>query len=312
VSLESDLARVEHLMRELAGDGVLGPIVREHLDTGGKRLRARLALSAAQALGAATAIEWAAACELLHNATLVHDDLQDGDQQRRGAPTVWVKHGAAHAINAGDLLFALPHLALSRLQTDAEIKTRLSRVLAERTAVVIRGQAAEQELPRQSVFTWEAYDNAVLGKTSALFELPALGAAILTGRSEELAAPFARLGLLFQMQDDVLDLYGDKGRGRVGADLYEGKVSCLVVAHVTAHPDDMQRLQQFLGRERASIQAGEVNTYIELFRERGALAAVRARISAVAAELRSVGGDLAPLLRELIDRVLEPIAAVLR
>src|SRR5687767_11384745 len=98
------LPAVEALMRELmepdAGDPA-GAIAAEHVATGGKRLRARLALAAADALGARAgdAVGWAAACELLHNATLLHDDIEDGDRARRGQPTAWVRHGVAQAIN---------------------------------------------------------------------------------------------------------------------------------------------------------------------------------------------------------------------
>src|SRR5687767_11974938 len=114
---DAHLPQVEALMRTLAGaqvDNVTGPIVLEHLATGGKRLRARLALAAAEACGGRVedAIGWAAACELVHNATLIHDDLQDGDVLRRGHPTTWVKHGMAQAVNAGDLMLLLPFLAV--------------------------------------------------------------------------------------------------------------------------------------------------------------------------------------------------------
>ena len=98
------LAMVESRMIDLAGDRARDPgarMVREHLDTGGKRLRARLAIAACQALGgrAEDAIDWAAAVELLHNASLVHDDIQDGDRTRRGKPALWARYGPAQAIN---------------------------------------------------------------------------------------------------------------------------------------------------------------------------------------------------------------------
>src|SRR5215211_7540453 len=92
------LAEVETLMDRLAdeaGGEPAGAMVRRHLATGGKRIRARLALAAMEALDEPreAGVAWAAACELLHNATLVHDDLQDGDRVRRGRPTVWALHG---------------------------------------------------------------------------------------------------------------------------------------------------------------------------------------------------------------------------
>ncbi|MEO1174347.1 MAG: polyprenyl synthetase family protein, partial [Myxococcota bacterium] len=142
---------VEKLMVELATGSKAektGDIVREHLSTGGKRIRARLALAAADALGATadSSIPWAAACELLHNATLIHDDLQDGDELRRGQPTAWVRHGMPSAINAGDLLLVLPTLAIERVPLSADVRWHLSRALAYEATRVIRGQVAEFEM----------------------------------------------------------------------------------------------------------------------------------------------------------------------
>jgi geranylgeranyl diphosphate synthase, type I len=300
-------------MTELAGADLLGAILREHLASGGKRLRARLALAACEALGVAPCVPWAAACEMVHNATLVHDDLQDGDRARRGQPTVWVRYGAAQAINAGDLAFMLPFLAVGATPVAPAIRAQLAQVLATCTARVIRGQAEEQALPGRGALGWDEYANAATGKTSALFALPVQGAALLAGRTpataEQLASPFNELGLLFQMQDDVLDLYGEKGRGRAGSDLYEGKVSCLVVEHVALHPDDREGLTAFLQRERQSKSEAEVNAYVDRLQQGGALAAALGRIEAMAQRLASAeGGALTDVITELVRVTREPIA----
>ena len=89
-------------------------------------------------------VPWAAAVELLHNATLIHDDIQDGDQVRRGQPTTWVRHGQAQAINAGDLLLMLP-LALSQLQTSDSVRWQLSWRLADQAASIVRGQSRRDD-----------------------------------------------------------------------------------------------------------------------------------------------------------------------
>jgi geranylgeranyl pyrophosphate synthase len=128
------LARVEARMTELGGDRLADPgarMVHEHLGAGGKRLRARLAIAACQALGgrAEDAVDWAAAVELLHNASLVHDDIQDGDRTRRGKPALWARYGSAQAINTGDLLLMLPFRALCRYP--AEAQAALVQILAE-------------------------------------------------------------------------------------------------------------------------------------------------------------------------------------
>lgn len=295
------LARIEPSLRapeglddvEVAMRRLIGPRDRaaamadEHLATGGKRLRARLALAATTALGGSVrdAIPWAAAVELLHNATLVHDDIQDRDTVRRGAPTLWARHGTAQAINAGDFLLMLPFLAVG--EAPLQLQSELCRGLADHAVRTVRGQIAELDLIKRGPPGWDAYLEAIAGKTGALVGLPVYGAAILAGRSraqaEQLSNAFAGLGLLFQLQDDVLDLYGDKGRGRPGSDLFEGKVSALVVAHLARRPSDRGPLLTLLTTPRDETPAEEVDRFIGDFAESGALADVLRRIEALAA-----------------------------
>ena len=313
------LAAVEALMTRLAGDGRAGAMVNEHLATGGKRLRARLALAALDALGGNRehGIAWAAACELLHNATLVHDDLQDGDQVRRGHPTVWARHGVAQAVNAGDLLLMLPILALEHLWDVEQACWPLARALATHAAAVARGQAAELDLAASGDIGWERYRDAVAGKTSALFELPVEGAALLAGRNGDearmAAEGFGHLGVVFQLQDDLLDLYGNKGRERPGSDLREGKISALVVEHLRLHPEEGSGLRGLLALPRDQTPDAGVEDFIGRFQDGGAVAAVLRRIDAEAESAMRCEGlrresDLCDLARELVSVALAPIA----
>ncbi|MCC6526922.1 MAG: polyprenyl synthetase family protein, partial [Polyangiaceae bacterium] len=292
---------VERRMRTLAleaGGPVAGPMAVEQLATGGKRVRARLALAAAAARGAPgdAAVAWAAAVELLHNATLVHDDIEDGDRMRRGRPTLWAVHGLAQAINAGDLLLMLPFAALRELP--AAVRGELASRIAARAVRTVGGQASELELLASQRLDWASYHDAVAGKTGALLALPVEGAVLLAGRTpaetERLAAPFVELGVLFQLQDDVLDLYGDKGRAEVGSDLYEGKVSALVVEHLARHPAERAALCRLLAAPRDATPAADVAATLAAFRHGGALEAVLGRIDALGAAIF----DSAPLRRE--------------
>nr|ANY58118.1 polyprenyl synthase [uncultured bacterium] len=320
------LAEAEALMDRLAaeaGGDPAGFMVREHLSTGGKRLRARLALAALEALGEPRerGVAWAAACELLHNATLVHDDLQDGDAVRRGRPTVWALHGAAQAVNAGDLLLMLPCLALDHLPATDATRWALARALAGHACDVVRGQAAELELGAAERVEWSAWRAVAEGKTGALFALAVRGAALLAGRTDaearSLSDAFRTLGLLFQLQDDVLDLYGEKGRGAPGSDLREGKTSALVVEHLELHPEDAAWLGLLLRAPRAETPDEEVERAILRFRTGGALDRVLGRINAAAGEaLRAPGLAGEPALRalaaELVEVALSPIEPVRR
>jgi geranylgeranyl diphosphate synthase type I len=146
------------------------------------------------------------------------------------------------------------------------------------------------------------------------------GAALLAGRAErdahDLAEAFCHLGVLFQLQDDVLDLYGNKGRDSPGSDIREGKISALVVEHLALHPGDAPWLRELLAAPRDATPHEDVVTAIARFREGGALAAVLRRIreeaeaALVSSGLRDEPG-LGALAEELIQVTLAPIAHLL-
>jgi geranylgeranyl pyrophosphate synthase len=235
----------------------------EHLRTGGKRLRARLALAAAEALDGerSRTVAWAAAVELLHNASLVHDDIQDGDTLRRGQPTTWSRYGVAQAINAGDLLLMLPYEAVGEVPATDTVRFRLVSILAERASLTVRGQTQELRMLRDRNFSPADYLEVVRRKTGELLALPVEGAALIAGRdarsARSLGEEFIDLGTLFQLQDDALDLYGDKGR-QPGVDLYAGKVSALVVAHLSLFPEEEGWLLELLRRPAEETTGAEV------------------------------------------------------
>lgn len=315
------LAEIKALMLKLAAGRRferLGAIVQEHLFTGGKRLRAKLALASMDALEAPpeAAVGWAAACELLHNASLVHDDLQDSDPVRRGHFTVWVRHGQAQAINAGDLLLMLPYVALEHVDCSDAARWHLTRAIARRAEDTVRGQSLEMCLLDSGQWDWQSYVDASCGKTSALMVLPVHGAALLAGRAPEvaeaLADAFKPLGLLFQIQDDVLDMYGDKGRGEPGGDVREGRVSALVSEHLRLHPGDEKWLVGILAKAREETSARDIERVAERFRSAGTLDAVIDRIRTLTDEVESsevlaAEPGLRAVALQLIQRSLDPI-----
>ena len=320
----SGLEEVEDLMLRMAtGERLdrLGLVVREHLLAGGKRLRARLALAAAEALGVPRheAVAWAAACELLHNATLIHDDLQDGDRYRRGQLATWARYGAAQAINAGDLLLMLPYAVLEHVPVSADRKWFLAQALARHAELVVRGQAAELDLLPMGRLDWEGYRSSVEGKTAALFSLPVEGAAIIAGWAPERATllgnTFAPIGTLFQVQDDVLDLYGDKGRDVPGSDIREGKVSALVVEHLRLHPEERAWLVGLLTTPRDETAEHDVVEAIRRFADGGALQSVWDRMAQIEdmvidADVLTEQSRLQACATELIAMALMPIRHV--
>lgn len=325
ISSRSYLESVESIMMRLArGERSehAGAMVTEHLETGGKRLRARLALSATSALNGDidSAIHWAAAVELLHNATLIHDDIQDGDRVRRGKPTTWVNHGKAQAINAGDLMLMLPFLALSHMDSSENVRWKLSKKLAEQAAETVRGQVEELDIVNDQNLTRDRYFRSVRGKTGGFFSLPIEGSALIAGLDEQEASKigscFLDLGVMFQLQDDILDLYGDKGRKQTGADIYEGKPSILVFHHLNIHPKDHDYVWGILSKEREETTEKEVLELIELFRSSGALEAalqdiVRLRSSLMDSPVIHTYPNLKYLLQNMIQLILKPISELL-
>ena len=296
---DQSLHEVDRLMHALAGRDFLGRIAAEQLAGGGRRTRAHLALAAGRALCVPNAVAWAAACELLHNATLVHDDLQDGDRVRRGRPTAWAAYGSAHAINAGDLLLMLPLQAIHQQAATATQRNALVAALATRAVASVRGQADDLELPHGD-WSFSAWEKAAHGKSGQLLALPVEGAAILADRPDYRSCGdvFAQAGVLYQLVDDLVDLYGDKGRGEVGNDIREGKISALVTRHVERRPQDRPWLKHVLATQRDRTTRQDIARVARRFEASGAVGAVQTDIQARLTELAS----------DTVPEALRPIA----
>lgn len=185
----------------------------------GKRIRPLLCLLTAQAAGGnwQQALPAAASVELLHNFSLIHDDIEDGSETRRGRLTMWKVWGAAQAINSGDAMFAVAHLALNRLiERDvpaASIVQALRRF--DVTCVELtQGQYADMDFETRDTVSVEEYIDMITGKTAVLLahcaELGALVAGQDAASIEHYAAFGRNLGLAFQVIDDILGIWGDE------------------------------------------------------------------------------------------------------
>ena len=202
----------------------------------GKRIRPLLVLLACAACGAdwQSALPAAAAVELIHNFSLVHDDIQDNSDLRRGRPTVWKQWGMPQAINAGDGLFVLAHLAVTDLEGKypAETILKVAKTLDETCLNLTRGQFLDISFENQSDLTVEEdYWPMVAGKTAALLAACCQIGAILGGADEAAQDSYRAfgqyLGLAFQVQDDYLGIWGDSvltGKS-AESDLVTGKKS---------------------------------------------------------------------------------------
>ncbi len=183
------------------------------------------------------AVSLAASIELVHNFSLVHDDIQDNSELRRGRKTAWVKWGAPMAINVGDALFVIANQAALSLKAHypAEIVVRAAEILNNCCLDLTRGQFLDMSYEERNDLTMEDYWPMIGGKTSALLSACTQIGALLGYAQEEVIENYRlfgyHLGLAFQVQDDVLGIWGDESvTGKSAAsDLVEGKNSLPVL-----------------------------------------------------------------------------------
>ncbi|QFX80089.1 polyprenyl synthetase family protein [Streptomyces sp. SYP-A7193] len=206
-----------------------------------KFLRATLTLLAAEAVGESphTAVPGAVAVELLHNHSLLHDDVIDQDDLRRGRRTVWSAYGTGTAVLAGDALAALSVSHLSRVGTTPAKRALV--MLLNAFQCICAGQAADLELERGRAVTVEDYLQMAADKTSALLACAAGIGAVLCGADEativRLQAACTDLGLAWQAANDVEDIWGDPavtGKPRL-SDLRQGKTTLPVLAALASN-----------------------------------------------------------------------------
>ena len=205
---------------------------------GGKRLRPVLCLATCEALGGDVhqALSAAAAVEMLHNFSLVHDDIEDNSDERYQRPAVWRVWGVAQAINAGDSMHTLARLMLPRMQergVSPENVLWADQLLDEASLHLCEGQFMDLLYQEQPSVDMEAYLTMVRGKTASLISCAMqLGGIIATGDRgvvDTLARCGTNLGIAFQIRDDLLDLAGNRSREAIAEDIVEKKKTFPVV-----------------------------------------------------------------------------------
>jgi len=259
-------------------------LIRTHLSRAGKGIRPALCIATAKAFGGneASAVPSAAALEMLHNAFLVHDDVEDGSELRRNHPTMVAEHGVPLAVNTGDAMNALSIRLLRRnvplLGAPAAI-----RIYEEIDALLVEsleGQAMELGWIRDNDTRVSASDylRMTLKKTClySFIHPMRIGALVADGERTDLDR-FDKLGFFvgaaFQIQDDVLNLIGDRRYGKeIGGDLMEGKRS-LILAHLFERVSGREAttLRDFLGRQRERRLPREIGWIYELLRGHGSI-----------------------------------------
>ncbi len=209
----------------------LGKPAYHHFKKTGKQLRGRMALTAADCFGVPRAISlrWAAAVEILHNASLVHDDICDGDMVRRGMPSVWAQYGRDTALALGDWLIALSFELAAEAAYMGQTP-KLVSVLSHHMAATTTGQALEFAI--DSYPSWSKYMDISTGKTAPLFVASAEGIAHLAGRDDviiPLQRFFTAAGGCYQIANDMLNVIGKDGAASPASDLLRRAPNAVIV-----------------------------------------------------------------------------------
>ena len=201
---------------------------------GGKRLRPVLLLMTAEAFGGSLeeAMPAALAVEIFHNFTLLHDDIMDNADVRRGKPSVYAKWGGNVALLSGDAMLITAYRSLAKVAS--ERLPRVMSIFSDMALEVCEGQQYDMDFETMSKVSVEEYMQMIERKTSALLSGSAMIGATMAGASDEDIKKIYRfateLGLAFQLQDDVLDSFGDTALGKkIGGDILEGKKTFLMI-----------------------------------------------------------------------------------
>ena len=224
-------------------------LAREVLLAGGKRYRPVLALLAFEAAGGkeiSEVMDLALSAEIIHTATLVHDDIYDSSKTRRGKPTLHASHGLAHGIIGGDYLFVLG------FGLGGKYDARIVERMADTCANIASGELLQHEHIGNLATTPEDYYSIIDGKTAGPFATACSCAAIIAGASTDVINSLEEfgweVGRAFQLVDDLLDLTGDEKMGKPrGSDVHEGKMTLpLIHALTMLHGVEREQLADIL------------------------------------------------------------------
>jgi geranylgeranyl diphosphate synthase, type II len=257
-------------------------LLSDYPHRGGKMMRPSMCIAAARLYGAPleNAMHTAVAIEILHNALLIHDDIEDGSEKRRGRPTLHLLHGLPLALNAGDTLTLMSLRPL--LENRTRIGERLTLRIIEETERMARECAEGQALE----LGWRRYNTTEIGdadylemvlkKTCWLATIyPVRVGALIGSRDSVDLDPFMRygffLGAAFQIQDDLLNLVGDDGYGKeINGDIWEGKRTLMLIHAIQeSTTGERARLSEVLCRPREGRTLSEVRWILRLMSKYG-------------------------------------------
>lgn len=272
LGLEEELASVERRMRELVDSSqkILTDVALHVVDSGGKRLRPSLAILAHRSLmgeDLESVIDISAAIELIHSATLIHDDINDGAEMRRGRKAAYRQFGLHEAIVAGDFMFARAFCVGGKFDAD------IVDLVAESCKSLAEGEIMQYRNRNNPDLSVEDYMKIIGGKTAHPIKTSGqVGASLAGGDSGQIKAFGGygmNIGTAFQIVDDILDIVGDeKSLGkRTGSDIREGNMTLPVILAVEKDPEVAKLLPGVLGRR--DIDEKQTAEFLTMIRESG-------------------------------------------
>ncbi|MHA1713500.1 MAG: polyprenyl synthetase family protein [Candidatus Ranarchaeia archaeon] len=253
--------------------------MRYAMSSGGKRIRPALCIACCQALDGKIeeALPFAIGVELIHNFSLVHDDIEDQDKTRRNLPSVWVKYGLAHGVNIGDGIFALAFQAVLKTPVKDKKKIQLLRLMTEAIIAIAEGQTIDIDFHGRSDVTESEYFDSVSRKTGYLLSTALKGGAIIADAPLKILEGLEQygrgIGMAFQIRDDIIDLTQGKGRGgEIGCDIREGKRSLIAIHAINnANPKHKKIILAILDKPREKTLSEDVRTVIDIYKIYGSI-----------------------------------------
>jgi geranylgeranyl diphosphate synthase, type I len=290
----------------------------------GKRIRPLLCLLACGAAGGdpRMALPAAAGLELLHNFSLIHDDIEDHSPTRRQRPTVWRLFGMPQACNAGDGMFSLAHLAFHRLRdfgAQERIVLETLRLFDETCLSLTEGQYLDMAFENRVDVTVGEYFRMTAGKTGALLAASTQIGAVVAGAPADQVRQYhafgAAMGRAFQLQDDILGIWGDEaitGKSAAGDILSKKKTLPIILA--LAHPTTGPRMSELYAGP--PFEEADVPAILSLLEASGAQSYVEEQIRASICDAQSALSSLQPhaervfltILAELLESLVERVS----
>jgi len=278
---------LQKMLEELQGSGnkelkTFFDATRHYFKAGGKRIRPFLCINCFKAVGGKDhkkVLPIATALEVLHNASLVHDDIQDSALMRRGIEAVHTKFGISTGIWSGTYLLSLPLLLIiQKLDCENGRKVEILSEFAEGMAKIIEGQYLDMSFEQDLNTKEKDYLGMIDRKTGALLKLSCVSGAIAGDADKFLFKAIENygkaIGSAFQIYDDVLDIVAEEANlGKmIGGDIKEGKLTLIVIHFLkTAKPNDRNKFLEIFLKEPKSKTRNEINTAITLLKKYGAI-----------------------------------------